>query len=370
MNQCVICEREFEYRLNVGKFCNGCHSFVLRKRILPTNIYPPMPDKLTPLQEEILTGTLLGDAHMRKINGGKITSNAFLSIKRKPADREYLQWQASFFDDFTGKEIHDSTYKSSKKDKITGEKIHYQYTAVKFSTRVSQAFNEIYEKWYINGKKIVPRDLKLTPLILCEWFCDDGSSQISKSENSIRMYLYTQGFRRNDVLFLCYLLEEYFSEKFSISATNVITGSNSASRLYFKEIDKILPPGMDRKAKWRHPNIKLYDEVKRSYSKQLREFEIKFLSFIEKTDEFTCYDMAVETGCFYIHNGEEEPKYNFLNKFFQPLIENESITRVFTQKDKDNCMYIITKKGKVYFKGLKQMLEATPHLRSNYPFIK
>lgn len=32
----------------------------------------------------------------------------------------------------------------------------------------------IYEKWYPNGKKIVPKDTKLTPLTCMQWYIGDG----------------------------------------------------------------------------------------------------------------------------------------------------------------------------------------------------
>ena len=71
-----------------------------------------MPDHLSDIQSEILTGTLLGDACLFSINK---TQNPYLSIKRRLGDAEYLHWQASFFKDFMKRPVHKTTYSSSKR---------------------------------------------------------------------------------------------------------------------------------------------------------------------------------------------------------------------------------------------------------------
>lgn len=52
-----------------------------------------------------------------------------------------------------------------------------------------------HAKWYPKGIKVVPRDLRLTPLVLLHWYIGDGSFN-----NSIS--LFTNGFTKKDVLFL------------------------------------------------------------------------------------------------------------------------------------------------------------------------
>lgn len=62
---------------------------------------------------------------------------------------------------------------------------------------------EIRKKWYPNGKKIVPRDLELTPRICLYWYLDDGCNKKTGG-----IILHTNGFTYNDVEFLVDKLEE------------------------------------------------------------------------------------------------------------------------------------------------------------------
>jgi hypothetical protein len=48
------------------------------------------------------------------------------------------------------------------------------YHNTKMQTHRTELFEEQYQRWYPNGKKIVPQDVALTPLSLAIWFADDG----------------------------------------------------------------------------------------------------------------------------------------------------------------------------------------------------
>lgn len=56
-------------------------------------------------------------------------------------------------------------------------------------------------KWYPNGKKIIPKDLKLNPLILRHHYIGDGSL-IHPKQGKPYIYLYTNGFTIPDVEWL------------------------------------------------------------------------------------------------------------------------------------------------------------------------
>lgn len=57
---------------------------------------------------------------------------------------------------------------------------------------------DLRRKWYPNGKKIVPRDLKITPKVLLFWFLGDGM----KSGKDSGASLCTDDFSKEDNLFL------------------------------------------------------------------------------------------------------------------------------------------------------------------------
>jgi hypothetical protein len=51
------------------------------------------------------------------------------------------------------------------------------YTRIWFNTYSLPCFNELYELFHVDGKKVIPLNIGelLTPLGLCYWICDDGS---------------------------------------------------------------------------------------------------------------------------------------------------------------------------------------------------
>jgi len=70
---------------------------------------------------------------------------------------------------------------------------NYQYKSCRYVELLP-----IRNKWYSNGKKIVPRDIKLTPLTCRQWYIGDG--YLTKDYPAI--YLCTYGFSVADVEWL------------------------------------------------------------------------------------------------------------------------------------------------------------------------
>ena len=69
-------------------------------------------------------------------------------------------------------------------------------------TKSTIQLNFLWEKWYKNNKKIVPKDFALTPAILLYWYLGDGAFQHKKI-----LYLYTNDFTINDCQHLIVLLK-------------------------------------------------------------------------------------------------------------------------------------------------------------------
>lgn len=114
---------------------------------------------LTQLQKSLIIGCILGDGYLRKIKGRK---NAFLEVNHSIKAKEYVDWKYSIL-----KEICKSP---PKERKIDEKRIAYR-----FFTKEHPEITELYEKFYQNGKKIIPKNFKLDPIILAVWFMDDGS---------------------------------------------------------------------------------------------------------------------------------------------------------------------------------------------------
>lgn len=74
------------------------------------------------------------------------------------------------------------------------------YPVIYLDSSSSFQLAHLRKKWYPDGKKLVPRDLILTPRTLLHWYIGDGGV-------SSELYLHTQSFPLVDVNFLKYLLE-------------------------------------------------------------------------------------------------------------------------------------------------------------------
>jgi len=63
-------------------------------------------------------------------------------------------------------------------------------------------------RWYPNGKKIIPKNLVLNPVVLAHWYMGDGSVSVPKGRLQVR--LHTNGFMDSDVTFLIKMMHKQF----------------------------------------------------------------------------------------------------------------------------------------------------------------
>ena len=132
---------------------------------------------LTQLQRSIIIGTLLGDGYLRIVPRRK---NAFLEINHSFSQKEYVDWKF---------EMLKSICKSGPKlRRGNGTRIAYRFT-----TRQAPEITELHRMFYPDGKKCIPDDITLDPIMLAVWFMDDGSR--CSAEN---VYLNTQQFCPKD----------------------------------------------------------------------------------------------------------------------------------------------------------------------------
>lgn len=143
---------------------------------------------LTQEQKSLIIGTILGDGYLRIIPRRK---NAFLEVNHSINQKDYVDWKYS---------VLRSIVKSGPKLRNgNGNRI-----ACRFYTRCLSEITELFSYFYKDGKKIIPADLKISPLSLAVWFMDDGS----RSGGSV--YLNTQQFSENDQVKLQTLLLNQF----------------------------------------------------------------------------------------------------------------------------------------------------------------
>lgn len=196
-------------------------------------------------QIEIVTGLMLGDGCIHYYRD--TAKYPRLTNTRKSTDIDYLKWQYDIL-----KDVYSSPPKEySKFDKRTNKTYHSCYA----NSRAAPVFKHFYDLWYPSGKKLVPKNLVLTPLVIAVWFCDDGNMRFNnKNETSLAIKFATDGFLKEDVEFLANLLHEKYSEYFGVYKNGsgyIIKASNKAARKIALDIDTVFPNCMLRKAIWR-----------------------------------------------------------------------------------------------------------------------
>lgn len=216
--------------------------------------------KLAQKQIQVLNGLLLGDGCLFL---GKSNNHPLLTVGRSATDLEYLKYQASIFRNLCSNEGIISSNKYDKKKNKT-------YLGYKFRTRSLDILLPYYKLWYPQDKKVVPSNLKLTPITMAHWFCDDGNISRKKDRKgnesqALKLKLSTNSFTKNEVEFLCSLLSQKYGKFFHIQKDSLewykkrnpfyIEGNNNYYILtytegawnIFNDIKKVFPLGMERK---------------------------------------------------------------------------------------------------------------------------
>ena len=177
----------------------------------------------------IIYGSLLGDAHAEKRLSGLGTRISFFQEGSHKAYMLYLH-----------KLISELGYCNEKlpiiKEKLDKGKVR---KVMRFHTWTYTSFNEIHEKWYVDGKKRVPCDIDkyLTPLALSIWISDDGA-KVSKG-----IKLCTNSFTYSECMNLVDVLYKNFNLKVSVQSA----GAKDQYLLYIwkeskKDLYKIVSP--------------------------------------------------------------------------------------------------------------------------------
>lgn len=171
-------------------------------------------------QIEIINGSLLGDAHLTNPKYG----NSMFVKNQCLRHKEYLEWTFNELVPFS-KRHKDSDNSCKGKS----------YKRTCFSTVCDNLFSELRPKWYPEGIKVVPKDLKLTPLTIAVWFFDDGSNNLRKRCARFATY----SFIKEDCEFLKLRLEDFGINSF-VNSKNVIQVKTES----YRDLVGILHPYM------------------------------------------------------------------------------------------------------------------------------
>ena len=118
-------------------------------------------------QEQILIGTLLGDACIEK-NG----KHCRIKFDHSLAQKEYVLWKQNKLKDFCTSKLTCCNVFDPRTKRI--------YSHVRFNTRSIEAFDKYYPMFYLDKGKRVPEnisDLLKSPIALAVWYLDDGAKR-------------------------------------------------------------------------------------------------------------------------------------------------------------------------------------------------
>ena len=144
-------------------------------------------ERLNQFQKSVIIGTILGDGYLRIVPGRQ---NAFLEVNHAVSQREYVMWK---YEVLTGVRAGAPSVRHGNGTR----------QAIRFYTRQSEEFTELYRVFYTHGTKAIPSDFKLDALMLSVWFMDDGS-RCRESD----VYLNTQQFDAESQIVLLNALRE------------------------------------------------------------------------------------------------------------------------------------------------------------------
>lgn len=118
----------------------------------------------TPLEEQVLIGSLLGDGNLTRQKGNK--RGTIFSVSHCLKQKEYIEFK------------HDILKRTSSPITLytfNDNRFNKQYQEYSFRLHSNTQLNKMFENWYTPKKKIYKEDLyKLEGLGLAIWYMDDG----------------------------------------------------------------------------------------------------------------------------------------------------------------------------------------------------
>jgi hypothetical protein len=136
-------------------------------------------------QSNVLDGLLLGDASIPGDQG-------LLHFSQRSDRREYVEYVAQQLS-ISLDRVRD---RERKPDSRTG----HVSRCSELRTLSAPVFHELRARWYPEGRKVVPRDLRISPECVLNWFLCDGSC--SETRGGAQLVLCTDAFSKTELGFL------------------------------------------------------------------------------------------------------------------------------------------------------------------------
>lgn len=231
------------------------------------------------ITEQTLIGKMIGD--------GSFSKNS-ITFGHKKQHEKYLYYTLDCLGDFAG---------NQQKDRTSG----YGTEMVRGRSIQSYMIGELFKDWFdAEGKKVVPRNVVLSPISLAFWYMDDGSlSRSDKQED--RASFATNGFNEESLDNLVSALE-----KMGITAKKVSGRIN----LYQKEAKKLfilIAPYVPKIMQYKLPErFRGFDPIVQQkeivhYETVMKKTEIIAVKKIDNNESYRKYDIETETHNFFVN---------------------------------------------------------------------
>ena len=146
---------------------------------------------------QILLGSLLGDAHLRRRG---IYGNGIFQEEHCLKQMDYLRWKNSFLnfkEEFIKR--NDKRFKSEN------------YQQIRIYSLAKKELNYYHTLFYKNGKKRVTKEIleQLEPLAIAIWYCDDGCYDYRRDN----VIFCIEGFNKKEKLSII----KFFKKKYGLN---------------------------------------------------------------------------------------------------------------------------------------------------------
>jgi hypothetical protein len=158
---------------------------------------------------QIMDGILLSDGGYDF--GGKDKKTASLKITQMESHREWLDELKSIFEN--------NNIECSMVHRFS-RPIDKSFPQWVLKTRYYLELGDERKRWYPKGKKIVPKDVRITPLVLAQWYMGDGNLSATGGTKSgkkfYRLSLCTDSFTKEENEFLRDKLKKLYGWNFRV----------------------------------------------------------------------------------------------------------------------------------------------------------
>lgn len=174
-------------------------------------------------QKELIIASVIGDGSLISCKASK---NKRFNLAHSLKQEKYFMMKYDILKDFIGVKFKYKTQFHKKAEK--------EYHAISLQSLVNPYFTELYDIWYKDGKKIIPKSHinQLTEFGLAIKYFDDGNKM--KSGYSISMSDYDE---ESIKVFMDYLLEK-FDVKTNLHSDNKVYVPSGEARRFKNIIEK------------------------------------------------------------------------------------------------------------------------------------